>query len=137
MAARDLDAVVLTTRSHDLRVAVAARRVRRCVARVDVTGNVTQDQVAINADPLRELLGSDVYSRTVLLNMKGAPFLDSSGVSWLLITHKRFKDNSGRFILHSIPTVVLNVLKVLRMHLVFEIAESETDAANMLEGEAS
>ena len=105
------------------------------VTRVSVTGNITQDQVAVNVDPLHELLGSDVYSRTVLLSMKDAPFLDSSGVSWLLISHKRFKDNQGRLILHSVQPTVLNVLKVLRMHLVFDLADTEAEAAKMLEGE--
>lgn len=101
---------------------------------ISVSGRITQDQVAVNADPLRELLGADVYSRNVLLNMRNAEFMDSSGVSWLLISHKRFKENDGRMVLYNVPPIVSNVLKVLRMHLVFNLAADEDAAEALLRG---
>ncbi len=106
------------------------------LAHVAVTGKITQEQAALASDPLRELLGPDVYAGKVILHMQDADFVDSSGVSWLLIAHKRFKENKGRIVLHSIQPVVMNVLKVLRMHLVFDLADNEQVARKTIQGDA-
>ena len=102
---------------------------------VALSGRITQDQIAINADPLLDVVGAKAYASKVLLDMRDADFMDSSGLSWLLTSHKHFKDGEGRLILHSVPPVVLNVLKVLRMHMVFEIADNEDEARKKLQGD--
>ncbi len=103
--------------------------------RVRVAGRITHDNIPASDDPLREMLGPDVYSRRMLLNLSEAEFLDSRGIGWLLVCHKRFNENSGRLVLYSIPPLVLDVIKVLRMHLVFELAESEDEALVVLKNE--
>lgn len=104
---------------------------------VQVTGKITQEHIGVAGDPMLDLLGADVYSRNVLLNMSEADFVDSSGVSWLLILHKHFKEAGGRLILHSVPQMIVNVFKVLNMHLVFQIADSKHDAVRKVRETAS
>ena len=51
--------------------------------RLDLTGRITQSEVMGVSDLLVELLGPEVYSCNVLLDMSHTEFVDSSGVSWL------------------------------------------------------
>ena len=104
---------------------------------VKITGKITQEHIGVAGDPLLDLLGAGVYDRNVLLNMSDADFVDSSGVSWLLVMHKHFKEGNGKMILHSVPQLIMNVFKVLNMHLVFQIAENGHDAARMARENAS
>lgn len=107
------------------------------VVRIRVAGKITQNQVAMGGDLFRELLGEDAYSRKILLNLRDAEALDSSGVGWLLMTHKRFRENGGRMVLFAAPAIVINVLKVLRIHLVLDLATTDEEARKMIQGETS
>ena len=104
---------------------------------VQITGKITQDHIGVAGDPLLDLLGAGVYGRNVLLNMSSADFVDSSGVSWLLILHKHFREGAGQMILYSVPQLIMNVFKVLNMHLVFTIADSPQEAVRMVRESAS
>ncbi|RCS41107.1 anti-sigma factor antagonist [Bremerella cremea] len=99
------------------------------VVHVAVFGKVTQDATSRDADLIADLLGEHAYQRNVLLNLRDAEMVDSSGIGWLLVCHKKFKDNGGRMICHSAPPVVANVFRLMRMDLVFE------NAANVAEAE--
>ena len=107
------------------------------VVQVKSSGRITQDQLAKKPDPLGDLLGSGVYSRNLLLDMSDTEFLDSSGVSWLLVSHKKFQEENGRMVIHSVPPIVLNVIKILRMNLVFELADNEEKALEKIREKAS
>lgn len=98
------------------------------VVQIRLAGKVSHYQIATDTDLLSTLAGPDVYAKTVLFDLAAADFLDSSGVGWLLMCHKRFQQNGGRMVLCRVPAIVMNVLKVLRMHLVFELADNEVDA---------
>ena len=103
------------------------------VLRLKLAGHVTQNDLAPPNDLMDGLLGAGGYARNVVLDMGEVSFIDSSGISWLLIRHKRFREAGGMLILHSIPPLVLDVLKVLRMDLVFNLTETEADALTVLE----
>ena len=105
------------------------------IAHLKVKGRVTQKQVQSAADVLTDRLGHEVYKGKVLLDMRDADFLDSSGVSWLLIAHKRFREQGGRFVLYAVAPMVLNVLKVLKMQLVFELADNYDEALKKVQGD--
>src|SRR5690606_7431089 len=47
-------------------------------------------------DPLGDLLGPEGFTRTVLLDLEGTTYLESSGISWLLIAQKHFVEAGGR-----------------------------------------
>lgn len=98
---------------------------------VAVFGRVTQDSTSREVEPLSSLLGPEPYKRKVLLNLRDADMIDSSGIGWLLVCHKRFKENGGRIICHSAPPVVANVFKLMRMDLVFESAANAADAEKL------
>ena len=85
-------------------------------------GDVTQAQFPSNAfNPLEDLLGPDCYSRRVIVDFNQTSFIDSSGVGWLMICHKKFLVVRGKLILHSVPPMVDQVLRVLQLHHVLTI----------------
>lgn len=101
---------------------------------VHVRGKVTQEKVSSFTEPLSQKLGSSCYSQKVLLDLAQAEYIDSSGVSWLLVCHKRFREGGGKLILFGVPPMVANVFKVLRMDTVFELANDKAGALKILQG---
>ena len=102
------------------------------VLRLSATGSVSRDDSAPLADPMRDVLGARGYSRHVVFDMGGVDFIDSSGVSWLLVCHKRFREAGHKMVLHSLQPMVHNVVKMLRLDLVFDLADHESAALEML-----
>jgi anti-anti-sigma factor len=72
-------------------------------------------------NPLEDLLGAGFYQRQVLLDLGQATFIDSSGVGWLLTNHKNFLAAGGKLILHSVPPMVDQVLRLLQLHHMLSI----------------
>jgi anti-sigma B factor antagonist len=105
-----------------------------CLA-VATSGTISRSEMDGADEPLAELLGQDVYSRRILLNLAGSPYMDSSGVSWLLVCHKRCRQAGGRLVVHSYPPIIAQILRVLRMELVLQLAPTETEARRRLECE--
>lgn len=98
-----------------------------------VAGSVTQKEIEILADPMSDLLGADAYRRRVCLDLGNTAFLDSSGINWLILSNKRFREQGGRLVLHSLPPLVMNVIKILKMQRVFEIVDSSQSAKKLLQ----
>jgi len=91
-------------------------------------GDVTQDAYGPSSEPLSDAYGADVYQRAVLIHLGEAGFIDSRGVGWLLVCHKRVREAGGILVLHSMTPEVAQVLKILRMDLVMDLADDETSA---------
>jgi anti-anti-sigma regulatory factor len=53
-------------------------------------------------------------------------------MGWLLLCNKRFREADGRLVIHSVPPVVLDVMKVMRLDRVLKLAEDEVAALAML-----
>jgi anti-sigma B factor antagonist len=104
------------------------------VVRLLVSGRIAQKQTDADDEPIAKLLGKEGYGRKALLDLGQAEYIDSSGVSWLLVAHKRFRSAGGKIVVYNIPPLVLNVLKVLRMQLVFDLAGDENEAVRKVEG---
>jgi hypothetical protein len=49
-------------------------------------------------------------------------------VSWLIINHKRFREGGGMLVLHSVPPLVDQVFRLLKMYLVLNIQPDEAAA---------
>ena len=98
------------------------------VLQIQVTGRITQDKLSPTADALADLLGPEGYARRVVLSLADVDFIDTSGIGWLLARHKRFREGGGKLVLHSVVPMVLEVLKVLRLHTVFHLADDEPAA---------
>jgi anti-anti-sigma factor len=90
--------------------------------RIKLDGNLTHRELPSEGDPLAVLLGPSVYKRRVLLDLSTAQYLDSSGIGWLLSSHKQFRLNGGKFILHSLQPMVMNVVKLLKLDSLLNLA---------------
>lgn len=79
-------------------------------------------------DPLLKLLGPEVYSRKLLLNMEPASLLDTSGISWLIHCHEACGRAGGILVLYAIPLRVRYMLQLLQMEHLFHTAADVTAA---------
>ena len=91
---------------------------------VQCAGNVSLPDFRPANDPLAKLLGPQVYSRRVLLDMEKADYLDTSGVSWLISCREQCHQAGGVLVLYAVPLRVLYILQLLRMeHLLHTAAD--------------
>lgn len=102
--------------------------------RMTLEGRVSQRDLQLS-DPFTDTLGDEAYANNVALDMSEVLSLDSSGVNWLLISQKKMREAGGQLVLHSLSPISLNVLKVLNLHTVFKLAETEDAALRKLGGE--
>lgn len=103
--------------------------------RLSIEGRVTQRDVEVD-DPFVDSLGENAYTRQLVVDLSEVASLDSSGVNWLLVSQKRLKEQGGKLVLHSLSPIANNVLKVLNLHTIFQVAASEDAALRMIGGEA-
>jgi anti-anti-sigma factor len=105
--------------------------------RVECEGKINnmQQRVHADGDPLEKLIGTDGFGSNVLMSLERTDYIDSSGISWLLISHKHFMPQGGKLVLHSIPPIVADVLNLLRMGSILHIAKDETEARRMVQGD--
>ncbi len=106
------------------------------VTKVQLEGQITQRELIVASDPMKSILGLDGYGQRVVVDLGKAGFVDSSGVGWLLKCHKRFREAGGIMVLHSLPSLVANVLKVLKLGTVLHLAEDETAALRLAAGDS-
>ena len=86
-------------------------------------------------DPFRALLGPEAYQRKVLLDLRDSNYLDSMCIGWLLSSQKRFRENGGQLVLHSLQPMAANVFSLLRLDKVFHIAEDQQKALELTRDE--
>jgi anti-anti-sigma factor len=84
-------------------------------ARLTISGKVTQHDFTSSQEPLAELLGPSVYGRRVTLDLAGTMYLDSAGVGWLIACHKRIREAGGTLKLENVPSIVANLLRLLKL----------------------
>jgi anti-anti-sigma factor len=85
-------------------------------------GKITQTDFKPGADLLIQVAGNGVYARRLLIDLSRCDYMDSSGIGWLVTCHKRFKTQKGRMVLHSLPPMIMNMLRMLKMEQVFAVA---------------
>ena len=105
------------------------------VVLVVIQGCLTQPDVAPPIDPFRALLGPEAYQRKVLLDLRDSNYLDSMCIGWLLSSQKRFRENGGQLVLHSLQPMAANVFSLLRLDKVFHIAEDQQKALELTRDE--
>jgi anti-anti-sigma factor len=103
----------------------------RGYTRVESEGEITVLDFSPGAQPIEALLGPEAYSSTVLLNLSKSPYIDSSGVGWLMLCHRRFQIAGGRLVVHSIPPMVNHCFRVLGMYHILNIAPEESAALEL------
>jgi anti-anti-sigma factor len=105
------------------------------VTRIQNEGDITQMDFRAGTDLMANLLGPDGYSRKVLLNLEKTPYIDSAGVGWMVMCHKHFKEAGGRLVIHSVPPMVNQILRLLRMPDILYMAGDEAAAKALALGE--
>ncbi|MEM7456809.1 MAG: STAS domain-containing protein [Planctomycetota bacterium] len=95
---------------------------------ISVRGNITQATLIDSGQPFHAAGGTDVFKRTVILNLEQVEFIDSSGIGWLLTHQKQFRENEGHLVLHSLSAMVQKVFGLMKLSKVFTVAESRDDA---------
>jgi anti-anti-sigma factor len=95
--------------------------------RVAISGKVTQHDFTGKPEPLVDLLGPTVYGRNVTLDMSDTMYLDSAGVGWLLTCHKRTREAGGSLKLDKTPSIVLNLLRLLKLSKLLGIDPAGSD----------
>jgi anti-anti-sigma factor len=98
------------------------------VVRMQLSGQVGQAALPELSRQMEESLGPEPYRRKVLLDMAQTTFLDSSALGWFLGCNKQFREGAGILVLHSVAPVVLDVMRVMRLDRVLQIAEDERAA---------
>jgi anti-anti-sigma factor len=105
------------------------------VVRLQAEGQISQTQFQGAGNPLENALGPSAFGRKVLLNLERTDYIDSSGISWLIVNHKHFREGGGMLVLHSLPPRVNQVLLFCRMESVFHLAPNESAARALALGE--
>jgi anti-sigma B factor antagonist len=106
------------------------------VRRVSISGRIVQNDLDEKRAALDRLLGPGESAHPLLLDLSAADFIDSSGLSWLLVWHKRYNGANSKLVLHSIPPTILDVLRMMRLDMVFHIAADEKAAREVVQGAA-
>jgi anti-anti-sigma factor len=104
------------------------------ICRVEVQGEIRLAEQPRDAYPIETLLGADCYMRKILLDLQYTPYMDSSGVSWLVGFHKRCREAGGVLIVHSIPPGIMAILRLLHMDRYLNLVENEHAAQVMALG---
>ena len=100
------------------------------VVHLEASGDIRQEDVW-QRDPLEAACGPEIFKKRVLLGLMETTSIDSSGIGWLLLSERRFREQSGRFILHNLPLMVSQVIEFLHVHTKLEIA-ADRQAAERL-----
>lgn len=107
------------------------------IVKVTIAGCLNQQDIAPPIDPFRQVLGPEAYKRIVLLDMRDSNYLDSMCIGWLLSAHKRFRENGGKLIIHSMQQLALNVISLLHLSSVFLLASDGEKAMQLAKGEVA
>jgi anti-anti-sigma factor len=106
------------------------------LVRVAGRGTMTLLSPPDQSDAVKQALGPDFAGHCVLFDLAGVDYIDSSGISWLLVLHSRLAENGGRLIVHSAPQRVGATFELLSLATVLHIARDEAGARALARGEA-
>jgi anti-anti-sigma factor len=104
------------------------------ILRIQTEGEIRLGDQLRTQDPMLSLLGSDWQEKKVLVSLEKSSYIDSSGVAWLVKTHKLCRSAGGILVIHSIPPSIMSILKLLRMEQVLNLVEDEEAARTLALG---
>lgn len=104
------------------------------ILRLEVVGRVVQSDSTPGLEPIGNLLGDQGYRRQAILSLAETEYVDSSGLSWLLVCHKRFCQAGGRLVIHSVPPSVMETIRMMRLDRVLFLADDEAAAKKLAQG---
>lgn len=105
----------------------------RLIARGEVVetaaaGAAQAGEFKAGQDPFTSLLGADAFTLRVAVDAAGLKTLDSAGIGLLVTCRKRFAQQGGRLVLHSLPPLVRQTLEVMKLDQVLDLARDREAA---------
>jgi anti-anti-sigma regulatory factor len=79
-----------------------------------------------------ELLSLGVCTGRVALSLADLKSVESRRIGWLMAVHKRFSEEGGKLVVHSLRPLLMDALRFLRVDRVLHIAADEAAARRML-----
>jgi anti-anti-sigma factor len=126
---RDLDRIQLNGAPGAV-MKLSLRKVEGGISYLQTEGEIRLSDQLRDSKVIQGLLGEDCFSKKILLDLENTPYMDSSGVSWLVSFHKHCREAGGILVLHSIPPSIMSILKLLHMdrylNLVEDVQAAET-----------
>jgi anti-anti-sigma factor len=107
------------------------------ITRIRSEGDITLLEVQGCPNPLGEVLGPDGFRRTVLLNLEQSCFVDSAGVGWLIVAHRKFNEAGGLLVIHSLPPLVNHAFRLLQVGSILHLAQDEAAALRVAHAEGA
>jgi anti-anti-sigma factor len=105
------------------------------LTRLRTEGDITLFEVSGCPNPLPEVLGPDCFRRKVLLSLEQSCFMDSAGVGWLVLAHKKFSEAGGLLVVHSLAPMVHHTFELLQIASILHVADDEESALRLACGE--
>jgi anti-anti-sigma regulatory factor len=96
--------------------------------RLSPEGPLSLDDV----ESLDELLSPGFCACQVALSLADLKSVDSRRISWLAAVHKRFCEEGGKLVVHSVWPPLMEALRFLRLDQVLHVAEDEAAALRLL-----
>ena len=107
------------------------------VLHLTVVGRNVQSESPPKVESLVGLLGPQGFARRVMLSLAETRFIDSAGLSWLVVCHKRFCQAGGKLVLHSITPEIFQLLRMMRLDLALYLADNEAAARELVQGDCT
>ena len=86
-----------------------------------------------DVESLDELLSPGFCACHVALSLANVRSVESRRISWLVAVHKRFCDEGGRLVVHSVWPLLMDAFRFLGLDRVLHVADDEADARRMLQ----
>src|SRR5262249_32188221 len=102
------------------------------IVRLACEGHLTAPSLDGESDPLEGALRPEDFRRTVLIDLGRSRYINSSGISWLIESQRRFRTAGGRLVLHSLTAPVSTVARLTHLESVLPLAADEGAARDLV-----
>ena len=96
----------------------------------------------LNQPKLDSIISADLKSELVILNQEGyrnlicdlseVTFIDSSGLSALLIRHRLCKESKGTFVLIGCSESTMKLIKISQLDTILNVVPTESEATDFI-----
>jgi anti-anti-sigma regulatory factor len=105
------------------------------VLHLELVGRVFDPRASMRDEPLQPALGAKGYGQRTLMSLAHTTTVNSMGLSWLTVSHRRFDEAGGRLVLYAVPPQVMETMMIMRLNALLELADDEVAGRKQLEGE--
>ena len=94
---------------------------------LDLTGRITLGEGSVTLrDAVKDVLSKG--SKSILLNLAGVDYIDSSGLGELVSAYTTVKNQGGELKLLHLTTKVHDLLQITKLYTVFDVKDDEAAA---------